>query len=191
MKRSIVSVLIGFFCLAFAAQGFAQGGMGMEGDSGSSSMPASDKNAIEAGASSLSFGVPGGSNPYAAGTFGYWSMQSPTMNLGINVGLSLDKQPNNTNYDILLAPAIKSYLKTSGVITPYYYGQLNFRLTSQGGNSQDPELGLAGGFGVEWFPTQRFSIGGHTGVGIDVLRRGGDPVRIGTFTSGLSAQFYF
>lgn len=154
--------------------------------------------ALAAGKHSLSFSVPGGGNPYANGAFGYWMMLTPEVNFGINVGLSLDRQDAGadtiTSWDLLLAPTLKYYTSRRSTVAPYYFAQLNLRLHDSGidNASNDPELGLAGGLGVEWFPVPAFSIGGHAGLGIDILRQGnGEPIAIGTFTSGLSAQIYF
>ncbi len=155
----------------------------------------SGTNALVAGAKSLSFRVPAGGNRYADGAAGIWYMLSDDMNLGINVGLGIDRTEvgtdTNTSWDLLLAPAIKYYM-AKGVVNPYFLGQLNLRLHDDGGSNNDPELGIAGGIGVEWFPVRNFSIGGETGVGIDIIRSGnGEPVRLGTFMSSLVANIYW
>ena len=151
-------------------------------------------NALVAGAKSLSFAVPGGGNRYANGAAGIWYMISDDMNLGINVGLGIDRTDTgggtNTDWDVLLAPAIRYYM-AKGVVNPYFLGQVNLRFHDTGGDN-DPELGIAGGIGAEWFPVRNFSIGGEAGVGIDIIRAGnGEPVRLGTFQSALVANIYW
>ncbi len=157
-------------------------------------------NALAAGKHSLSFALPGGGNPYAGGAFGYWMMLTPEINFGINVGLAVDRQGNTVNddvitsWDLLLAPTMKFYTSRRSVVAPYYFAQLNLRLNDSGAaNSEvNTEMGLAGGIGVEWFPVTNFSVGGHAGLGLDIIRSGnGEPIAVGTFTSGLSAQIYF
>ncbi len=148
-------------------------------------------NGLKEGGTSLSFGVPSGGNGYAAGTAGYWMLLAPNMNVGFNVGLAIDTGGNDPVWDILLAPAVRFYTATDGNVLPFFHGQANFRIFDPGSGTEDPEFGVAGGLGLEWFATKNFSIAGQVGLGIDVLRPGGaDPVKIGTFTSGLTAQIY-
>ena len=151
-------------------------------------------NGVAAQKKSISFGIPNGGNGYASGAIAPWMMVSPTINLGINVGLAFGNKPD-TNYDLLIGPAIRYYLMTSGDVLPYVHAQLNFRFYDDGvsGNKDDPELSLAGGMGAEWFITDVFSLAGHFGLGIDVLRKGGSDagIRLGTFTSGLTGQIYW
>src|SRR5262249_2399616 len=84
---------------------------------------ASGANALVAGAKSLSFRVPNGGNRYADGAAGIWYMMTDDINLGINVGLGIDRTDTgadtNTAWDILLAPAIKYYM-AKGVVNPYF-----------------------------------------------------------------------
>lgn len=151
-------------------------------------------NSLVAGAKSLSFRLPGGGNRYADGAAGIWYMLSDDMNLGINVGLGIDHQnpgASVTAWDILLAPALKYYM-AKGVVNPYFLGQVNLRFHDDGNNNNDPELGVAGGIGAEWFPVRNFSIGGEAGLGIDIVRQApGKPVKIGTFQSALVANIYW
>lgn len=153
-------------------------------------------NALREGQHSLSFGVPGGGNPYASGAFGYGMMMAPNLHLGINVGLGLDPQEygGDTEWDwgVLLAPTMKYYPSTTAQVVPFGFGQLNFGIGGTAGETHDPELGIAGGVGVEWFPVTRFSISGQAGLGIDILRANDQkPFAVGTFTSNLAANIYF
>jgi len=151
---------------------------------------AAGPNSLASGATSLSLSIPAGGNPYAPGTFGIWYGLSPELNLGINVGLGIDTAPNDDVFNLLLAPALKYYLRPGAEITPFILGQINLGFTSVGNDAVD--FGILGGFGVEWFVTPVFSVAGYTGAGSDLLRPNDtEPFRFGTFTSGLSAQLYF
>lgn len=179
------------------------------------------------GAISISLSLPDGGNPYADGTAGAWYMLQDNINLGINLGLGIESQNTITGYqteqqerqtnkrtgfDLLLAPALRYYLTNDSSIAPYAFGQMNFHKYFDGDSDTSadptddaynsdlqPELALIGGFGIEWFPVKRFSIGGHVGMGFDLLRqneRSGttltrNGLRIGTFTSSLNANLYF
>ncbi|MEM6532014.1 MAG: hypothetical protein AAF654_05290 [Myxococcota bacterium] len=150
----------------------------------------SSANGLGDGRHSLSFSVPNGGNGFAGGAAGYWIMAG-NLNLGINVGLALDTGGDETSYDILLAPALRSYLYTNGKVAPFWFGQVNLRLADNG-TADTQELGIAGGVGVEWFPVPQFSISGQIGLGVDIIRPDPlDPVALGTFTSVLTAQIYF
>lgn len=151
-------------------------------------------NGLSAGAKSLSFSIPSGGNGYAGNAAGLWMMMGPTMNLGINVGLSYASSDAASPYALLLAPAIRMYMDTSSSVAPFYFGQLNLLIANNdNGNDEDdaPEMSVAGGLGVEWFPVKAFSVSGHVGVGAKVLGQEGAPKTLGTFTSGLTAQMYF
>ncbi len=179
MTNVRIALLALVFLLFASAPAFAQGPAASSG-----STP------LRAGAMSLSLGVPGGGNPYAGGTAGFFYAFSPNVNVGFNVGLGLDTAPADTVFNLLLAPVLKYYLMPGSEITPFWIGQLNFGITSVGDDAVD--LSVAGGFGAEWFITSIFSIAGYAGIGIDLLRPNDvDPLAIGTFTSGISAQMYW
>lgn len=188
MKKSLLLLaLFAMTTFAFSSSAFAQG-------------VEAPNNALKAGQHSLSFSVPGGGNPYAGGAFGYWMMLTPNVNLGLNVGLGLNpteglnddgEETTHYNWDLLLAPTLKYYPVTRGSVAMFYFGQLNFGISSTGGETNDPGFGVAGGLGVEWFPVTRFSISGQAGLGIDIVRPNQEPFGVGTFTSSLAANIYF
>lgn len=142
-----------------------------------------------------------------------------------------EESTQSTGFDLLLAPGIRYYLLEDSSVAPYILGQLYFqkffdgndettgdpdevydRRTDNDTDNDDirynsdlqPRFGLIGGFGLEWFPVEQFSIGGHIGLGFDLVRpnefqfngennstlttRG---PRIGTLTSALKANIYF
>lgn len=187
--RSMLLALM--FAMMFASPAYAQ----MGGESGGAA-----PNALMAGAQSLQFAFPAGGNPYAPGTLGYWFMLTPNLNFGLNAGFALDRNAGEdggdtiTNWDLLLAPALKFYPMTDYVVAPYLFLQGNVRIFSDGidETEEDTEFSAALGLGVEWFPVMNFSVGGHTGLGVDIVRADpGEPIAIGTFTSGLIASIYF
>ncbi len=147
-------------------------------------------NSIQTGVWSLSFQVPGGGNRTAPGAAGIWYVLSPSLNLGANLGLGMDTGGEETAWDILLAPEIRYYLTTSGSVLPFVSGVLKFQMFDPGAGDSDTAVGLGGGIGVEWFITRAFSLAGHTGLGVDLVRPG-DGIGIGTLTSALSVQMYF
>lgn len=76
-------------------------------------------------------------------------------------------------------------------------GGLDFVLDRTSVEGQDSSssrgLGLEGGFGVDWFPVDRFSVGGWTGLRFTAQRAPNDDTatRLRTFTTGLRAHIYF
>jgi len=137
---------------------------------------------------SLSFGVPVGGNPVAAGTAGIWTMLTPVMNVGLNVGLNLDTE-SDQGFDLLLAPAVRYYLAQIGPVATFGAGEMKVRVFDAG-DETDLDLGAAVGLGAEWFITDVFSLAGWTGLGIELFRPQGG-LRIGTLTTGLSVQIYW
>lgn len=149
----------------------------------------------------------------------------------INADLDQANRTKNS-FDLLVAPNIKYYMNSTGNVLPYAYGQLNFQKFFDGDQTTTPsikksveatgsdpsdrrtlnpseQIGMAvvAGFGVDWFPVPRFSVGGHVGLGVDVIRPNigdtgstnddGEPIvtdrglAFGTFTSSLNATFWF
>ncbi|MEL6547581.1 MAG: hypothetical protein AAFQ82_23360 [Myxococcota bacterium] len=152
--------------------------------------PRNGANGLGDGRHSLSFSIPNGGNGFAGGAAGYWIMFG-NLNVGFNVGLALDTGGDDTAYDILLAPTLRSYISSGGKVVPFWFGQVNLRLADNGA-ADTQELGVAGGIGVEWFPVPQFSVSGQVGLGVDIIRPDPlDPIALGTFTSALTAQMYF
>ena len=80
----------------------------------------------------------------------------------------------NHYLSLQLRPTIKHYRPLHDRIAPFTYGQVEagFRgykrdsdLYTQHGSSSG-NIGLALGLGVEWFPFQRISLGGQTGLSL-------------------------
>lgn len=190
MKRNLVTTIVTLALLGLSAPAFAQTDGMSPAAAPSSSSSSSGGAGFDAGDLSISLGIPGGGNPYAAGTFGLWYAFTGNMNFGINVGFGLDTAPIDDVFNLLLAPALKYHLMPDSEVQPFFIGQLNLGFTSVGDDAVD--LGILGGFGAEWFVTEEFSLAGYTGIGVDILRPNDtDPIRIGTFTSGFSGQIYW
>ena len=118
-------------------------------------------------------------------SFSLWKIRSPTTATGLEVYVSwnyADSTANANNPDpttlqmhylsLQLRPTIKHYRPLHDRIAPFTYGQVEagFRgykrdidpHTQHGSSSGN--IGLALGLGVEWFPFQRISLGGQTGL---------------------------
>ena len=114
---------------------------------------------------------------------------------------------DQTSTDFIFAPTFKYYTRTQSTVALYFIGQVLFRTFSDGDATtvdnpdamgddtynpqEEPELGLVIGFGTEWFPVPSFSLGGHVGVNLDLMRQDQAGVAFSTFTSNLTAQIYF
>jgi hypothetical protein len=112
-----------------------------------------------------------------------------------------------------IAPGVKFYSSTTAPVLPYVFvgGEASFghaRAENEavGGEIIEAEqtfrtLGAELGLGVDWFPVQRVSIGGHAAIGANWSRTqyetdGAEHPEqktssIGTFSSGVRVHFYF
>ena len=121
-----------------------------------------------------------------------WKIRSPTTALGVQIGVSWSYADSTEDADdfasepiiqhslwLQLSPTIKQYRPLNQQIAPFTYCQfeagfsgfkrddgLDFQNGSSGGN-----IGVALGLGVEWFPFQRISLGGQTGLSLGYHRR--------------------
>jgi hypothetical protein len=109
--------------------------------------------------------------------------------------------------ELVLSPSIKFYPYQKGSVALYFIGQTHLRFYSDGDKAtttdKEPNVGETYsaeedlqfrarlGFGSEWFPVESFSIAGHIGLQLDLLRQGNQGFGMETFTSALSAQIYF
>ena len=155
------------------------------------------------------------------GSAGIWRMITDEVALGIFTGLKLSTEDvpvgvedmesgqtkQRTSSELVLSPSIKYYTYQKGPIALFCLAQTHLRFYSDGDKStttdQDPDTGEVYnpeedlqlrahlGFGAEWFATSSFSLAGHFGLQLDLLRQGDKGFALETFTSGLSAQIYF
>lgn len=171
---------------------------------------AQEADAAERRARSISLAVNDGIE------IGYWTRLSERSDLGLNVGVALETLGNDDTEQSLLSisfePAIKRYATADGPFLPYGYGSLIFsygRLTSgvtQGGadveiTRDQQRYGASAGIGMDWFPAQRISVGGHAGLagGYQSTEAGGDFFQedgeqtgffVNTFSSGIRVHLY-
>lgn len=120
-------------------------------------------------------------------SFGVWKIRSPTTALGLEVGVSWSYRDSTADADdpfsapitdhslrLQLSPTFKQYRPLNEQIAPFTYCRFeagfsgfkrddgpNYQNGSSGGN-----MGMALGLGVEWFPFQRVSLGGQTGLSL-------------------------
>lgn len=125
--------------------------------------------------------------PSSSGSsFSLWKIRSPTTAVGLEVGVSWSYADSTTNSNapnpttlqrhylsLQLRPTIKHYRPLHDRIAPFTYGQVEagFRghkreSSPYAGSSSSGNIGLALGLGVEWFPFQRISLGGQTGLSL-------------------------
>ena len=183
--------------------------------SASASGPA--QNSLHEGIWSLSFRLPTGGNPWLENSVGAWYMLTERINLGLNVALSIDPEQtagtttttvngtvvvtNDTyiNTTLVVAPALKYYFTTSGLVTPYVLGQINVGFargtdgTVSTGGGTAGVLSAIGGFGLEVFPWRFLSLGGTVGIKLDLLRpnNAARSAALETITSAVYATAYF
>ena len=123
--------------------------------------------------------------PSSSGSsFSLWKIRSPPTAVGLDIGVSWSYADSTANADdpasfavqdhslrLQLRPTIKHYRPLHDRVAPFAYGQVGAGFsgakrdaphTHRGASSGS--IGLALGLGVEWFPFQRISLGGHTGL---------------------------
>jgi hypothetical protein len=132
---------------------------------------------------------------------GYWTRQSDRTDLGFEVGANGLFSDSNSHVSLTVTPAIKRYHSSAGPLAPYtYIGIPLYYTRSTADNVDFPDTkfnsyGLGGivGIGLDWFPLQHVSIGGHAGLRANFFDQtdGDAAFSIGTFTSGIRAQLYF
>ena len=132
----------------------------------------------------LGVALPSGSGS----SFSVWKICSPTTALGLEVGVSWSYADSTADADDLasepvsthslrlqLSPTIKKYRPLHKQIASFTYGRIeagfwgrkrDYSLNSQHGSSGG-NIGAALGLGVEWFPFQRISLGGQTGLSLE------------------------
>lgn len=117
------------------------------------------------GARSLQVGVGG------SGSIGVWRMHSPRTNLGLNVGLSVDRsgprEAKETGESVSLEPAFKRYASPLGRVSPFLFGGVLASYAHQRGPGWSWNglgAGVEGAVGVDWFPVHDVSLGGYLGA---------------------------
>lgn len=144
---------------------------------------------------------------------GLWHRFSPRLQLGLEVaadrnttqipGSGSDPERQTT---LSIQPAVKLYGANLGPLRPYGYAALRAQWATHDFNGDANHFtthGFGGGvgIGIDWFPVERVSIGGHAGVNAlwsrDRMSSTGFPdtkvshTDFGTFDSGLRVQLFF
>jgi hypothetical protein len=143
----------------------------------------------------------------SSGSIGYWRRLSDRTDLGFEVGVSLSDNDDTYSRALSLRPGIKRYLSSPDAdVAPYIFVGLAAqwgRVDSGGAfDLSTRALGALGAVGVDWFPVQRVSIGGHLGIQGLLTRQersGLSPLPdeelsgydVATYSSGVRVSFYF
>ena len=147
---------------------------------------------------------------------GLWTRLSPGADVGVNVGISFESlSDDQVDQDLLivqLEPAVKRYLSASAAFFPYLYGSVfgsYGRVSAETGGGGSPvevadkqrRLGASAAAGLDWFPAQRISLGGHVGLaaGYQSNQVGGQftgeqeqsGIFFNTLSSGIRIHLYF
>ena len=102
---------------------------------------------------------------------GYWMRVGESTDLGVGVGLTFSDDDERTSRAFHLSPELKRYWDEDGAsIAPYVLVGLvgSWRTSEDSGTFASErsalEIGGAGGIGLDWFPVERVSVGGHVGL---------------------------
>ncbi len=151
-----------------------------------------------------------------------WKVRSPVTALGLEIGLSshygestIDDLENLDREDLRirdrslrmqLLPAIKHYRPLHEEVAPFviYKVHTRFAIWDRGFGSEsvkrrtrtEGDLGLSVGLGTEWFPFQRISLSGQTGLDLSYRYEKEDLNRewewsLETFQTEMTALVYF
>lgn len=176
-----------------------------------------DETLPEPGSYSVLFGFPSG----GATTFGIWRMMGERLNLGFDVELEfedietvvhagggLSDTINDTRWTLRAGPQLKWYFPVGSRVVPYAragllagYGSRDAESPAATRNITQVSVLFRTGVGVEWFPVDRVSFGGFTGLLVSyddhTDEANGNPLtdstrwQLTTFHSALGIQIYF
>jgi hypothetical protein len=140
-------------------------------------------------------------------SLGFGWRASPRTDVSLEGGVRVSDEGDNSSRAFSLRPALKWYLgSTEGSVAPYLTVGANAewsRVEFGGGTTGDlRRLGGIVGIGLDWFPTQRVSLGGHIGLEALAIRREGPnfppaPAEVitghdvGTRSSGVRLRLFF
>ncbi len=161
----------------------------------------SEPRVLERGAHSIIVGV--GTNT----SIGYSRRVAERTDIGIEVGVRISDDDDTHSRSISLRPGLKRYLSSAeSDLAPYILlgvSALWSRLDSSGAlDLSARELGGFVGVGIDWFPVQRVSVGGHLGVESSLTTRDrasfpptpddeASGYTVSTYSSGIRVQLYF
>lgn len=153
-------------------------------------------------------------------SIGYWHKLTGKTSLGGDFTFFYRDHDHNDYQSYQFSPGIRHYLLADKAVSPYLYGAVVGRYSKSGSDQPDSRsrtesytAGLQGGIGLEWFPIQNVSIGGHVGINANYEKAhsaynsqysdglGGTTTSgatasdegfvIGTFSSGILLNLYF
>ena len=114
-----------------------------------------------------------------------------TLNLGVDFGIRLERGQfsdglGNGDWALLIAPNVQYYFKTGNMVTPFIFGQFQIAAVDSIGDVE-PNIALGFGGGAEYFVNDYFGISAKIGLNLLLAPSFG----LGTFNTGLNANFYF
>jgi hypothetical protein len=151
------------------------------------------------GTLSLEFALPdgGGSN------FGLWNQVGTSTSIGWNVGFAYSSDDTDiaerSQLRISVGPELKEHFSIRPRVAPFYrfgiFGLYDRDIRTQDElENRETAWGVGGSvaLGVDWFPLDQISIGGHTGFRVDYLDlEERTQLTAGTFLSQLTMRIYF
>jgi hypothetical protein len=153
---------------------------------------ASAENSLKTGAKALSFGIIDSDTIEVSGRL---FVDNDLAVLG-GIGFALhDNDESTTDYS--LSAGIRKYLAKSD-LAPFVGGILSYSRDEfvvgagpTASTESEKTLELAGVFGVEYFFAKQVSAEAQIGLRISDTKNGADETTIGTFSSGVTVNFYF
>lgn len=144
--------------------------------------------------------------PDGGGTdVGLWWVKSPRTQVGLTGTVSYNSSEAGTgesqnSWTVLIGPGIRRAVAVSLPIVPFW--RADAQVGVGGGSTPDLLLlSASAGFGADWFPFERVSIGGHMGLRTNYVRQTSDTgggasitqstVQLNTFRSGLTLRLFF
>ncbi len=153
------------------------------------------------GTLSLEFALPdgGGSN------FGLWNQVGTSTSIGWNVGFTYAKEENEesgfsaSQLRVSVGPELKEHFSIRPRVAPFYrfgiaglYDRTTQTQDEVESRGESWGVGGSAALGVDWFPLDQISIGGHTGFRVDYLdREERSQLSVRSFLSQLTMRIYF
>jgi len=151
------------------------------------------------GTLSLEFALPEG----GGGNFGLWNQVGTSTSIGWNVGFSYSNDETDiaerSRLHVSVGPELKEHFSIRPRVAPFYrfglFGLYDRDLRTQNElETRETSWGVGGSvaLGVDWFPLDQISLGGHTGFRVGYLEaQDGSRLNAGTFLSELTMRIYF
>ena len=137
-------------------------------------------------------------------TIGYWIKQSERTDLGFRVAASIRDIDESTQTAILFGPALRFYRNSPGSLAPYTQVGLDLSYIRHSNNDVSRDAwGVLGrvGLGLDWFPIESFSVGGHVGavvsyedldyIAVQGIQTDRSAITFRTFSSGILVRLLF